>query len=369
MTPNRSLGGTPTGITDSVFEPRPDIDPLGHTEVDPSSFPMYPPEYQENLTLRVGDDPLSRMQNLAAEGLFQGGGQVRTPLTAQTNQALSDLIASGGDLGLTPDEQQQRSILDQILGASGVSAPTPLEQETQDILRGLVARGGQLPPDDQRRAMEIETARSPLDILRQSQLAEGRAAMAGRGLLGQGPEIEYGQRLEARLAPMYTQAAQQIQLDEATRADARYNTALEALSQQATFQRASADERYTQANALRTELTLDMARRQDDRLANAINQSSNLTQAQSQNLVSFINATTGVQEVRTRAALDVLDRNIKWNEFLANYDLDRAKFLELIDSGRFAELAPLLTMFLQGIQTGAAGYREGADAPYGADFR
>ena len=112
-----------------------------------------------------------------------------------------------------------------------------------------------------------------------------------------------------------------------------------------------------------------MARRQDDRLANAINQSSNLTQAQSQNLVSFINATTGVQEVRTRAALDVLDRNIKWNEFLANYDLDRAKFLELIDSGRFAELAPLLTMFLQGIQTGAAGYREGADAPYGADFR
>lgn len=331
-------------------------------EEDPSIFSMYPQQYQDYITqggLRVGDDPLSQMQDLAAEGLLQGGGQIRTPLTAQTNQAISDLIASGGDLGLTPDEQKQRSILDKILEEGGGSAATPLEQETQDILRGLIERGGRLPPDDQRRAMEIEAARSPLDILRQSQLAEGRAEMAGRGLLGQGPEIEYGQRLEERLAPMYTQAAQEIQLDEADRADKRYNTALEALSSQAEFQRLSADDRYTKANALRTELTLDMAQRQDDRLTNAINQSANLTIAQSQNLVSFINATTGVQKMRVTAALDLLRENADWNQFLAEYDLDRTKFLELMDTGRFAEIAPLLMMMLQGIQVGGTGFREG----------
>jgi len=251
--------------------------------------------------------------------------------------------------------------LDRIMAEGGLSDATPLEQETQELLRDLIARGGRLPPDDQRRAMEIETARSPLDILRQSQLAEGRAAMAGRGLLGQGPEADYGQRLEQRLAPMYTQAAQQIQLDEANRSEERYRTAMEALSQQATFQRASADQRFTQANQLRTSLTLDTARRQDDRLTNAINQSANITDSQSRNLVDTINATTGVQKMRNDAAIDVLDRNIQWNQFLAEYDLDRAKVIEMIDQNRFGEILPYLNAFLQAIQTGTVGWREQTD--------
>ena len=347
--------------SDPDLDDRQDIDPFGHTEVDPSSMPMYPPEYQEYMTLRGFDDPLSQMQNLGIEGLTQGGGRIRTPLSAQTDLTLSDLMAAGGELAPTADEARRGSELDRIMAEGGLSDATPLEQETQELLRDLIARGGRLPPDDQRRAMEIETARSPLDILRQSQLAEGRAAMAGRGLLGQGPEADYGQRLEQRLAPMYTQAAQQIQLDEANRSEERYRTAMEALSQQATFQRASADQRFTQANQLRTSLTLDTARRQDDRLTNAINQSANITDSQSRNLVDTINATTGVQKMRNDAAIDVLDRNIQWNQFLAEYDLDRAKVIEMIDQNRFGEILPYLNAFLQAIQTGTVGWREQTD--------
>jgi hypothetical protein len=344
--------------SDPNITPRRDIDEFGLTEVDPSSMPMYPPNYQDYMTIRAFDDPLSQMQNLGIEGLTQGGGRVRTPLSAQTDIALSDLMASRGELAPTQDEALRGSELDRILAEGGISDATPLEQETQDLLRDLISRGGQLPPDDQRRAMEIETARSPLDVLRQSQLAEGRAAMAGRGLLGQGPEVEYGERLEQRLAPMYTQAAQQIQLDEANRSEERYRTAMEALSQQATFQRASADERYNQANQLRTSLALDSANRQDDRLANAINQSANLTEAQSRNLVDTINATTGVQQMRNSAAIDVLDRNIAWNQFLAEFDLKRSEVIEMIDKNRFGEILPFLNAYMQAIQVGATGWRE-----------
>jgi len=108
-------------------------------------------------------------------------------------------------------------------------------------------------------------------------------------------------------------------------------------------------------------LTLDTARRQDDRLTNAINQSANITDSQSRNLVDTINATTGVQKMRNDAAIDVLDRNIQWNQFLAEYDLDRAKVIEMIDQNRFGEILPYLNAFLQAIQTGTVGWREQTD--------
>ena len=337
---------------------QPGIGPLGETGFRSDSYPLSPPEWQDAFTLEVGNDPISQMQNLGFEGLLQGGGRIRTPLSAQTDRTLSDIMASGGELPLTGDEQQRQDYLDQVLSEGGISDATPLEDETQQILRDIIASGGQKPLDEQRRAMEIESARSPIDALRRAQLSQGQAAMAGRGTLGQGPEADYMQRVETKLAPMYADAAQQIALDEKDREDQRYNTAMAALSQQAQFQRASADQRYDMAQQLRTSMTLDTARRQDDRLAQAIQESANLTAQQSANLVNTINAMTGMQQFRQDAAFGVLDRNVQWNQFLAEYGLKREEVLNALDSGRFGEILPLLNAFLTAFQTGATGFRE-----------
>ena len=337
---------------------QPGIGDLGETGFRSDSLPLYPPEWQDAFTIEVGNDPISQMQNLGFEGLLQGGGRIRTPLSAQTDRTLSDIMASGGELPLTGDEQQRQDYLDQVLSEGGISDATPLEDETQQILRDIIASGGQKPLDEQRRAMEIESARSPIDALRRAQLSQGQAAMAGRGTLGQGPEADYMQRVETKLAPMYADAAQQIALDEKDREDQRYNTAMAALSQQAQFQRASADQRYDMAQQLRTSMTLDTARRQDDRLAQAIQESANLTAQQSANLVNTINAMTGMQQFRQDAAFGVLDRNVQWNQFLAEYGLQREQVINALDSGRFGEILPLLNAFLTAFQTGATGFRE-----------
>ena len=352
--------GLPSGgnTSDPGIPGQPGIGPLGETGFRSDSYPLSPPEWQDAFTLEVGNDPISQMQNLGFEGLLQGGGRIRTPLSAQTDRTLSDIMASGGELPLTGDEQQRQDYLDQVLSEGGISDATPLEDETQQILRDIIASGGQKPLDEQRRAMEIESARSPIDALRRAQLSQGQAAMAGRGTLGQGPEADYMQRVETKLAPMYADAAQQIALDEKDREDQRYNTAMAALSQQAQFQRASADQRYAMAQELRTSMTLDTARRQDDRLQQAIQESANLTAQQSANLVNTINAMTGMQQFRQDAAFGVLDRNVQWNQFLAEYGLKREEVLNALDSGRFGEILPLLNAFLTAFQTGATGFRE-----------
>ena len=74
--------------------------------------------------------------------------------------------------------------------------------------------------------MEIDAARSPLDILRRAQLSQGQSALASQGLVGSGAGQEFGQRLEERLAPMYTQAAQNLELQRRQREQDRYSQAL-----------------------------------------------------------------------------------------------------------------------------------------------
>lgn len=333
----------------------------GEVVYDPESAPLLPGEWQDLFTQNVADDPLSRISNAAIEALIRSGGVAQTDFTGQLEQQLADTMASQGWLPPSPDEQALSDRFQGIMDQGGVTDLTPLEQETQQNLRELIERGGAFPEDTQRRAMEIETARSPLDILRQSQLAEGRAAMAGRGLLGQGPEAEYGQRLEQRLAPMYTQAAQQIELDEKTRADERYRDAMTQLNQQALQGRISADQRDLRAQQLHTEITLDQSRRQDDRLAQAVAQSAALTSEQSRNLVGTINALTGVQKMRTDAALSALDSNMFWNKFVAEYSLDRAETMESLQQGRFMHLLPLISQFFQSAAQAAAGYTIASD--------
>jgi len=72
-------------------------------------------------------------------------------------------------------------------------------------------------------------------------------------------------------------------------------------------------------------------------------------------MVDTINAINGIQEMRTSAALSVLDRNMEWNKFLAEFGLERDQVIETIDQGRFAEIMPLLQAYMDAVKVAAAG--------------
>lgn len=332
---------------------------IGEIPIDSQSAPLYPGEFQDIFTTEVGGDPLSRKANLALENLIGTGGVVSTPFTAQAEQNLSEILDRGGETAPTEGEASIFRNLSDVVSGYGEAPPTTLEAEQQQRLNELIASGGELPQDDQRLAMQVEAARSPLDILRQSQLEQGQAAMAQRGLLGQGPEADYMERLEGQLAPMYTQAAQQIALEEGERADTRYRQALDQLNQQATTQRLSTDQRYAQARSLQTDMALDRAGRQDERLQNAIQTASNLTMEQSRNLVDSVNALSGVQQMRQDAAVEMLGKNMEWNKFLAEYGLERDKTMEALQQGRYEFILPLIQEYMKAAAMAAEGYVSG----------
>jgi len=163
--------------------------------------------------------------------------------------------------------------------------------------------------------MELEGARSPLDALRRSQTSQAQAAMAGRGLLGSGAELDYMSRLEGQLAPQYAAAGQEIELEE--------------------------------------------RRAEDKRLSEAMSGARDLTVSQSRTLVDTIRAGTESQQMMGDMALRSLDQNMEWNKFLSEYGLERAEVLETIQRGRLNDLLPLIQEYMRGAQISAGGFVRG----------
>ena len=281
--PDDPAGGIPTHLDDLWMALTGQIPGRGDVARTMSEVPMVPPGWEDRTRVEVGQDPLSQgITSALAQLTGQSGGVADTPLARQSEQALRQIIFQGGrgaenlsDLGYTTTDALQEIIeaqgaraaetttplgdetqrllrelmqsrgegaeqltplgsntaeaLQEIIGARGAGAAesaTPLGTDLQENLRQLMASGGQL-PDVKRRAMEMETLRDPIEAFRQAQLSQGQATMADRGLLGQGPELDYMQRLEAEMAPMYAGAGQQLALGEAERADTRYREAID----------------------------------------------------------------------------------------------------------------------------------------------
>ena len=190
------------------------------------------------------------------DALIQQGAQ--RPLSASEQamlQQLEQTIASGGQLGQSTLAQTSEQTLQDIIRASasavagqgGTLPQSALAQTSEQALQNIIQQGwtqselgvqsgqqiidllanqGRLPEDLQREAMQLEAARSPLDVMRRAQMAEGAAALADRGLVGSGAGREYLEGLEERLAPQYTQAAQQIAEQRRQAENQRYSQAL-----------------------------------------------------------------------------------------------------------------------------------------------
>ena len=443
-------GTSPSGIVRPTHE----LPPGWEGAIDPTyDAPFAPPEYLEQTTVPVGEDPLSQLTTANLASLLTTGGVAPTPLAGNIEQTLQDVLLSrgAGAEAVSPMGQAAIGQLENILEAQGHTARTGLGQSTaeglQDIItqrgaaptpqvgqdvtqhlqeiiarhgaaaapqvgqdvtqqiQNLLATGGALPSDPQREAIGIEAARSPLDILRRAQLSQGQAALASQGLVGSGAGQEFGQRLEERLAPMYTQAAQNLELQRREREQDRYSQAMTLGAQQAQAQTQARDARYSQALAMGAEqaqqqtqardtrlsaamaqaqamsgdeaaarqnqfltaitqatgISREQAQLRENRLQNAMSLATGMSEEQSRNILATAATVNARQQMLGDMALQSLDRNMAWNQFLANYGLDRAKTLEAMQTGRIQAIMPILEMYMRAAQQAGVGYALGDD--------
>ena len=196
-------------------------------------------QQQYNALIQQGAQrPLSASEQAMLQQLEQpiaSGGQLGQSTLAQTSeQTLQDIIQAsasavagqGGTLPQSALAQHSEQALQDVIQQGGTLPQSDLGVQTGQHIADLLANQGRLPEDLQREAMQLEAARSPLDVMRRAQTAQGAAALADRGLVGSGAGREYLEGLEERLAPQYTQAAQQIAEQRRQAEDQRYSQAL-----------------------------------------------------------------------------------------------------------------------------------------------
>ena len=284
-----------------LIEDVPDID-----------YPFSTPQMQAVGNIQMGDDPISQQVNEDLLRMAQFGGVTPTPLAAQTGGALAQIMGAGG---------------------GGGAAETPFGVGVQSEIQDLLANAGALEPDPQRAALEFEQLRSPIDAMRRAQMAQGQAALAGRNILGQGPEVDFLERLEQTLAPAYAGAGQQLALAQMERADQRYRDAL----------------------AQGVNISQAQAQRREARLSGALQLATNMSQQQADNLLRTAQTWTDRQRMLSDFALQSLDRDMEWSKFLSEYGLEREKFMQMVKDGQIAQLLPILQAYHDMIKTAGAG--------------
>jgi hypothetical protein len=144
-----------------------------------------------------------------------------------------------------------------------------------------------------------------------------RGDLGSRNLLSepgipQGAEIGGLSRITDKLAPEFSRALRDIYADESAKSDARMMTALQ----------------------MATGFSTDQAR----------------------NLLAGIGEGTARQTALADLALRELQTNMAWNQFLAQFGLERDKVMYEIQNGGIENLLPLLQSFIQLGGLSNAGY-------------
>ena len=243
-----------------------------------------------------------------AAAMKQGASQGMTAPGSQGGYGLQKLGSQGfgGNVGQDPLSQYTTGGLLELIMGRGQPKSNLAESLDQALMQRL-GGGGEM---DARR---FESIRAPFDRARRGQLDTLRDQLASRGLMSepghlQGPEaLGYG-RVEENITPQYTQAI---------------NDAL---------------------------LNLDQ-----NNLA-ALNLAGNVTNQRTGNMLEALSGATGRQGMLGQLAIQSLDQNRQWNQFLAQYGLDREKVMWEMQHGDIALLIPLIQAFLQAAGKTTEGY-------------
>lgn len=260
-----------------------------------------------------GGTPTSSTQSMGSgANLTSATGTSATssaPPTTTANQPLDlNTVANGG---VFPDPTQQigqdplSQLTSDVLGTmllSGGDPVTPFGHAVQGTLLNTLQNGGNNP-------LQFAQAREAFDRARIAQLNQSRADLANRGLLSepgiqQGPELSAMQRIEQNLAPVFSGAVRDYMIN-------NYNQAL--------------------------------------------NAATGLAGQEQGNVLNTIKTVTDRQGVLSDIALRTLEQNRLFNQFLAQYSLDRDKVLADLASGQDSALLLLLQQYIATLNSSASG--------------
>jgi hypothetical protein len=286
-------------------------------DVETTDYPLTTPQMQTIGNIGVGDDPISEIANATLATTMLSGGVPNTPFNEGTMDAIAQIIGAGG---------------------AGGAAETPFGEGVQSEIQNLIDNQGYLEADPQRRAMEFEQLRSPIDAMRRAQMAQGQQAMAGRNILGSGAEVDFLERLEGSLAPAYASAGQQLALN----------------TQQA------ADDRYMDALASGQDLATAQADRREARLLPALSLAAGITEASARNMLDAAASWTDRQAMLSDVVMRNLDQNMDWSKFVANFGLNRDQVMHMMTTGQMDALVNALNNNYKGLQAISQGF-----VPYG----
>lgn len=234
-------------------------------------------------------------------------------MNAQPDVDLSNIGPGDFPVFEVPGENLSPAIDDTLLDMMEGFDPLNTESYLKDLL-DRTAGGG---IDSQRLQTRREMARNNLDRGLETTMEQMRAMLADRGLISmpgapQGPELESTERWSLPLQQTFLQELRTSELDEQDRADEAERDAL------------------TRA----TGWTRDQV---DSRMAGA------RTAQERQQMMASI-------------SLGVLDRNIEWNKFLAEFGLKREQIAEEMRQGRFQNVQGLMQSFLALMNASRGGF-------------
>lgn len=202
-----------------------------------------------------------------------------------------------------------------LLDLIGHHGATPDQTAMMKTLTDIISRGGDVDPQIAERSLnmardaEATAMTGQSNDLRAQLAARGRASTPG---VTQGGEVDALTRLTEALAPIYSGQVAGIE-----------NTA--ASSKQAS-------------------------------LHDALSLATGLSSDEAGNLLGTLGSGTQRQTALSNIALEQLQNDQQWNEFLASYGLQKDQVAAMIQQGNIASLVPYLQMFLKQAEQGAQGY-------------
>lgn len=213
-------------------------------------------------------------------------------------------------VGQTPFDQTMDASLEDLLTHGGAS---PYGRTIEATLNDLISRGGLTPNT----SAQLIQARGANASAMQSQTADARAALAARGLAsphggGQGAETTAIGRITQGLAPTYASAVTDI-----------------------------------------NNHAIDVA---NSSVMSALTMATGMSEADATTILNTVGTGTARQTALANIALKTLEDNMQWDEFLANFGLQKDQVEEQLQQGRIAALTPLLNLFLLMSGQASQGY-------------
>ena len=227
-------------------------------------------------------------------------------------QPMGQGAGMGGNVGQDPFSQLLTGGLGNLIARGGAN------QFGQDVNATLadVINDAAMGPNQGRMNARLETLRENAGLAQRSMINDARGSLASRGLLSepgtpQGPEISAITRISESLAIPFAQGLRDAQVEESQFAD--------------------------------------------QRLMQGLGLAADQSQAQSSNLLGALGEGTNRQNVLAQIALGALDRNIVWNQFLAEYGLDRERLANEIQQGRIQNVQQIMELFARYVEMARQG--------------